>query len=157
MGYGKSGQNARGILTRLYSRAFIMAEPTGPNRRIVFVSVDIGMISQRLRLEVLNRLQSKYGSLYRRDNVILSGTHTHSGPAGYFQYTIFVIASEGFSNRTFEYMVTGIVKQNQPPWGLLTNTLKLLTIPSSNALSPPSPVLRLLFVHRGLVYVVLPP
>nr|XP_027805056.1 neutral ceramidase [Marmota flaviventris] len=110
MGYGKSGQNARGILTRLYSRAFIMAEPTGPNRRIVFVSVDIGMISQRLRLEVLNRLQSKYGSLYRRDNVILSGTHTHSGPAGYFQYTIFVIASEGFSNRTFEYMVTGIVK-----------------------------------------------
>uniref|UniRef100_A0A8D2B388 Neutral ceramidase n=1 Tax=Sciurus vulgaris TaxID=55149 RepID=A0A8D2B388_SCIVU len=109
MGYGKSGQNARGILTRLYSRAFIMAEPTGSNR-VVFVSVDIGMVSQRLRLEVLNRLQSKYGSLYRRDNVILSGTHTHSGPAGYFQYTIFVIASEGFSNRTFEYMVTGIVQ-----------------------------------------------
>ena len=60
--------------------------------------------------KVLSRLQNKYGSLYRRDNVILSGTHTHSGPAGYFQYTTFVIASEGFSNRTFEYMVTGIVK-----------------------------------------------
>uniref|UniRef100_A0A452U3Y5 Neutral ceramidase n=1 Tax=Ursus maritimus TaxID=29073 RepID=A0A452U3Y5_URSMA len=109
MGYSKTGQNARGILTRLYSRAFVMAEPDGSNR-VVFVSVDIGMVSQRLRLEVLNRLQSKYGSLYRRDNVILSGTHTHSGPAGFFQYTVFVIASEGFSNRTFEYMVTGIVK-----------------------------------------------
>lgn len=60
--------------------------------------------------KVLSRLQNKYGSLYRRDNVILSGTHTHSGPAGYFQYTTFVIASEGFSNRTFEYMVTGIVE-----------------------------------------------
>ncbi|XP_011845671.1 PREDICTED: neutral ceramidase isoform X2 [Mandrillus leucophaeus] len=109
MGYSKSGQNAQGILTRLYSRAFIMAEPDGSNRT-VFVSIDIGMVSQRLRLEVLNRLQSKYGSLYRRDNVILSGTHTHSGPAGYFQYTVFVIASEGFSNRTFQHMVTGIVK-----------------------------------------------
>ncbi|KAF3823915.1 hypothetical protein GH733_006919, partial [Mirounga leonina] len=109
MGYSKTGQNARGILTRLYSRAFIMAEPDGSNR-VVFVSIDIGMVSQRLRLEVLNRLQSKYGSLYRRDNVILSGTHTHSGPAGFFQYTMFVIASEGFSNRTFEYMVTGIMK-----------------------------------------------
>ncbi|XP_066100270.1 neutral ceramidase isoform X1 [Saccopteryx bilineata] len=109
MGYGKTGQNARGLLTRLYSRAFVMAEPNGINR-MVFVNVDIGMISQRLRLEVLNRLKSKYGSLYRRDNVILSGTHTHSAPAGYFQYTVFVIASEGFSNRTFEYMVTGIVK-----------------------------------------------
>lgn len=109
MGYSKSGQNARGLLTRLYSRAFIMAEPDGSNR-MAFVSVDIGMVSQRLRLEVLNRLKSKYGSLYRRDNVILSGTHTHSGPAGYFQYTVFIIASEGFSNRTFEYMVTGIMK-----------------------------------------------
>ncbi|XP_070288878.1 neutral ceramidase isoform X2 [Myotis yumanensis] len=109
MGYGKGGQNARGLLTRLYSRAFIMAEPDGSNR-MAFVSIDIGMVSQRLRLEVLNRLKSKYGSLYRRDNVILSGTHTHSGPAGYFQYTVFVIASEGFSNRTFDYMVTGIMK-----------------------------------------------
>ncbi|XP_006831495.1 PREDICTED: neutral ceramidase [Chrysochloris asiatica] len=109
MGYGKSGQKAWGILTRLYSRAFILAEPDGSNR-IVFVNIDIGMVSQRLRLEVLNRLKSKYGSLYRRDNVILSGTHTHSGPAGYFQYTVFVIASEGFSNRTFQYMVNGIVK-----------------------------------------------
>ncbi|XP_040831713.1 neutral ceramidase [Ochotona curzoniae] len=109
MGYSKSGQNAQGVLTRLYSRAFIVAESDGSNR-VVFVSIEIGMVSQRLRLEVLNRLQSKYGSLYRRDNVILSGTHTHSGPAGYFQYTVFVIASEGFSNRTFEYMVNGIVK-----------------------------------------------
>lgn len=109
MGYSKRGQNAQGLLTRLFSRAFIMAEPDGSNRT-VFVSVDIGMISQRIRLEVLNRLKTKYGSLYRRDNVILSGTHTHSGPAGYFQYTLFVIASGGFSNRTFEYIVTGIVK-----------------------------------------------
>uniref|UniRef100_A0A8C2REW9 Neutral ceramidase n=1 Tax=Capra hircus TaxID=9925 RepID=A0A8C2REW9_CAPHI len=109
MGFSKTGQYARGILTRLYSRAFILAEPDGSDR-VVFVSIDIGMVSQRLRLEVLSRLQNKYGSLYRRDNVILSGTHTHSGPAGYFQYTTFVIASEGFSNRTFEYMVAGIVK-----------------------------------------------
>ncbi|XP_069876544.1 neutral ceramidase-like [Dipodomys merriami] len=109
MGYAKSGQYARGLLTRLYSRAFILAEPDGSNR-IVFVSVELGMMSQRLRLEVLSRLKSKYGSLYRRDNVILSATHTHSGPAGYFQYTLFLIASEGFSNRTFEYIVSGIVK-----------------------------------------------
>lgn len=66
-------------------------------------------------LKVLNRLQSKYGSLYRRDNVILSGTHTHSAPAGYFQYSTFVIASGGFSNRTFEYMVAGIMKVGKGP------------------------------------------
>lgn len=51
MGFSKTGQYARGILTRLYSRAFIMAEPDGSDR-VVFVSIDIGMVSQRLRLEV---------------------------------------------------------------------------------------------------------
>ena len=51
MGFSKTGQYARGILTRLYSRAFILAEPDGSDR-VVFVSIDIGMVSQRLRLEV---------------------------------------------------------------------------------------------------------
>ncbi|XP_051002296.1 neutral ceramidase [Acomys russatus] len=109
MGYGKSDQNAQGLLTRLYSRAFIMVDSDGSNR-VAFVTVEICMISQRLRLEVLKRLQSKYGSLYRRDNVILSGVHTHSAPSGYFQDTFFVLASHGFSNRTFQYMASGIVK-----------------------------------------------
>lgn len=51
MGYGKNGQNARGLLTRLFSRAFILADPDGSNR-MAFVSVELCMISQRLRLEV---------------------------------------------------------------------------------------------------------
>ncbi|KAF0884318.1 ASAH2 ceramidase, partial [Crocuta crocuta] len=148
MGFSKMGQNARGILTRLYSRAFVLAEPDGSNR-VVFVSIDIGMVSQRLRLEVLKRLQNKYGSLYRRDNVILSGSHTHSGPGGYFQYTVFVIASEGFSNRTFEYMVTGIVKsiemahQNMKPGKIFINKgnvegTQINRSPSSYLQNPPS-------------------
>ncbi|XP_076775180.1 neutral ceramidase isoform X1 [Arvicanthis niloticus] len=126
MGYGKNGQNARGLLTRLFSRAFIFADPDGSNR-MAFVSVELCMISQRLRLEVLKRLQSKYGSLYRRDNVILSAIHTHSGPAGYFQYTLYILASEGFSNRTFQYLVSGIVKsidiahENLKPGKILIN------------------------------------
>ncbi|KAF3853002.1 hypothetical protein F7725_013690 [Dissostichus mawsoni] len=53
------------------------------------------MISQRLRLE---------------DNVVLSGTHTHSGPAGYFQYTLFMISCKGFMKESIEPLVNGIVK-----------------------------------------------
>ncbi|XP_044516269.1 neutral ceramidase [Gracilinanus agilis] len=126
MGYAKSGQTASGILTRLYSRAFVLAEPD-LSKRVVFVSIDIGMVSQRIRLEVLKRLQSKYGSLYTQENVVLSGTHTHSGPAGYFQYTIFVLSSGGFSKRTFEFIVEGIMKsidqahQNMKPGKIFIN------------------------------------
>lgn len=109
MGYANPDQVGGGLLTRLYSRAFIVAEPND-SRRVVFVSIDIGMVSQRLRLEVLKELKNKYGELYRRDNVILSGTHTHSGPGGYFQYTLFWITSKGLIKPNLNAIVNGIVK-----------------------------------------------
>uniref|UniRef100_A0A8D0KY80 Neutral ceramidase n=1 Tax=Strix occidentalis caurina TaxID=311401 RepID=A0A8D0KY80_STROC len=109
MGYANPDQVGGGLLTRLYSRAFIMAD-LDDSRRVVFVSADIGMVSQRLRLEVLKKLKSKYGELYQQDNVILSGTHTHSGPAGYFQYTLFWITSKGLIRPSLNAIVNGIVK-----------------------------------------------
>ncbi|XP_030058950.1 putative neutral ceramidase C isoform X2 [Microcaecilia unicolor] len=109
MGYANADQVAGGLHTRQYSRAFIVAEPDGSGR-VVFVSADIGMVSQRLRLEVIKQLKAKYGDLYRQDNVIMSGTHTHSGPAGYFQYTLFLISGKGFIKSTFDALVSGIIK-----------------------------------------------
>ncbi|XP_061857514.1 putative neutral ceramidase C isoform X2 [Colius striatus] len=109
MGYANPDQVGGGLLTRLYSRAFIMAD-LDDSRRVVFVSIDIGMVSQRLRLEVLKKLKSKYGELYRQDNIILSGTHTHSGPGGYFQYTLFWITSKGLITSSLNAIVNGIIK-----------------------------------------------
>ncbi|NWR89734.1 ASAH2 ceramidase, partial [Furnarius figulus] len=109
MGYANPDQVGGGLLTHLYSRAFIVAD-LDDSRRVVFVSADIGMMSQRVRMEVLKRLKSKYGDLYRQDNVILSGTHTHSGPGGYFQYTLFWITSKGLIRPALNAIVNGIVK-----------------------------------------------
>ncbi|XP_069719947.1 neutral ceramidase isoform X1 [Phaenicophaeus curvirostris] len=109
MGYANPDQVGGGLLTRLYSRAFIVAD-LDDSKRVVFVSADIGMVSQKLRIEVLNKLKSKYGELYRQDNVILSGTHTHSGPGGYFQYTLFWITSKGLIQPSLNAIVNGIVK-----------------------------------------------
>nr|XP_057925239.1 neutral ceramidase [Doryrhamphus excisus] len=107
MGYANPQQTAAGIHTRLFSRAFIVDDG---QHRVVFVTVDVGMISQRLRLEVLKALQVKYGDLYRQDNVVLSGTHTHSGLGGYFQYTLFMITSKGYIKSSIQPLVAGIVK-----------------------------------------------
>lgn len=49
MGYANPTQMAAGIHTRLYSRAFIIDDG---KQRVLFVTADVGMISQRLRLEV---------------------------------------------------------------------------------------------------------
>ncbi|XP_018616424.1 neutral ceramidase [Scleropages formosus] len=107
MGYANADQTARGLHTRLYSRAFIVDDG---RKRVVFVSVDIGMVSQRLRLEVMKELKSTYGDLYGQDNVVLSGTHTHSGLAGYFQYTLFMITSKGYIKPSIQAIVNGIMK-----------------------------------------------
>lgn len=61
-------------------------------------------------VQVLQALQVKYGDLYRQDNVVLSGTHTHSGLGGYFQYTLFMITSKGYLKASIEPLVNGIVK-----------------------------------------------
>ncbi|XP_034425715.1 neutral ceramidase isoform X2 [Hippoglossus hippoglossus] len=107
MGYANPQQSAAGIHTRLYSRAFIIDDG---RRRVVFVTAEVGMISQRLRLEVLSALQVKFGDVYRQENVVLSGTHTHSGPGGYFQFTLFMISSKGYIRSSIQPLVNGIVK-----------------------------------------------
>ncbi|XP_034535117.1 neutral ceramidase, partial [Notolabrus celidotus] len=107
MGYANPQQNAAGIHTRLFSRAFIIDDGT---KRVLFVTADVGMISQRLRLEVLQALQLKYGDLYRQDNVVLSGTHTHCGLGGFFQYTLFMMSSKGYIRSSVQPIVNGIVK-----------------------------------------------
>lgn len=60
-------------------------------------------------VQVLQALQVKYGDLYRQDNVVLSGTHTHCGLGGYFQYTLFMITG-GYMKAAIEPLVNGIVK-----------------------------------------------
>ena len=59
---------------------------------------------------MLKALEVKYGTLYRRDNVVLSGTHTHGGPAGYFQYTLLFITSKGYVKASVKALVDGIVQ-----------------------------------------------
>ncbi|CAN1322840.1 Neutral ceramidase 2 [Linum perenne] len=79
MGYANIQQNAAGIHFRLRARTFIVAETeTGP--RFAFVNLDAGMASQLVTIRVLDRLKSRYGSLYTEENVAISGTHTHAGP-----------------------------------------------------------------------------
>ena len=47
--------------------------------------------------QVVEKLKSIYGDLYTNDNVLITGIHTHSGPAGYFQYVLFEVR-EGEAN-----------------------------------------------------------
>ncbi|TKY46563.1 Neutral ceramidase [Spatholobus suberectus] len=107
MGYANFGQNTAGIHFRLRARTFIVAESLqGP--RFVFINLDAGMASQLLTLKVLERLNSRFGNLYTKENVAISGTHTHAGPGGYLQYVVYSVTSLGFVKQSFDAIANAI-------------------------------------------------
>jgi neutral ceramidase len=62
-------------------------------------------------MEVVKRLKAIFGNnLYTIDNVLLSGTHTHSGPGGYSHYGLFNLSILGFDKQNFECIVSGMVQ-----------------------------------------------
>lgn len=60
--------------------------------------------------QVLARLKTAYGDLYTEQNVMLSGSHTHSTPGGYMQNLLFDLSILGFVRQTFAVLTSGIVK-----------------------------------------------
>ncbi|ELU11671.1 hypothetical protein CAPTEDRAFT_130746 [Capitella teleta] len=106
-GYASPEQDARGLHTRQYSRAFAF---DADGKRAVFVVAEITMISQAVHTEVLELLAAEFGDMYTRDNVMLTPTHSHSAPGGYHTYVMYGFPSEGFETLTFRAAVDGIVK-----------------------------------------------
>ncbi|KAF5190568.1 Neutral ceramidase [Thalictrum thalictroides] len=107
MGYASMDQNTAGVHFRLRARAFIVAEGV-QGSRFAFVNLDAGMASQLVTIKVLERLKSRYGDVYNEDNLAISGTHTHAGPAGYLQYVVYSVTSLGFIQQSFDAIVNAI-------------------------------------------------
>lgn len=109
-GYAKLDQVGHGIHFRLWSRAFIMV---AGSKRVAFVNVDISQGTQLVKMQVVKKLRSIYRGLYNNDNVLITGTHSHSVPAGYFQYALYEVTSLGYVKQTLDAIVGGIVKSIQ--------------------------------------------
>nr|XP_024217768.1 neutral ceramidase [Halyomorpha halys] len=107
MGYANPAQRGAGLHLRQFSRAFIIDDGSS---RMVFVSADCGMMGTFLRKEILRRLEGKLGDLYTIDNVMISGTHTHSTPGGFLMDILFDLNSWGFVSETFEAYASGITR-----------------------------------------------
>jgi neutral ceramidase len=107
MGYAAHDQKTAGIHLRLRSRAFVIESPCN-GKRVAIVSADLGQAFQAVTLEVVRRLQQKYGLVYGAQNVLLSATHTHGGPGGYSHYLLYNLTVLGFSEENFEAIVNGI-------------------------------------------------
>ena len=118
MGYAMPQQTGHGLHLRLRSRAFIISDLDASddgNSRIMsdntvcFVSVDCGMGSDLVTRRVLNRISELLPEqVCTIENLSISGTHTHSGPAGFLQYVLYQFTSLGFVSETMDAFVEGI-------------------------------------------------
>ncbi|MFL5356612.1 neutral/alkaline ceramidase [Archangium sp.] len=107
LGYVELEQQTAGIHQRLRSRAFVIASPCN-GKRVVVVSADLGMVFQGVKQQVVQRLRATFGRLYSEDNVLVSATHTHSGPGGFSHYALYNLSTFGFVPQNFEVIVNGI-------------------------------------------------
>ena len=106
-GYATPLQTGRGLLFRARARAFVILD-NNTNKRIVYVSVDLGMGFQMVKDGVMTLLQKQFGTLYTYDNVIISGTHTHATPGGIGGTTLVDITTLGFIKPNYDAAVNGI-------------------------------------------------
>jgi hypothetical protein len=135
MGYGRLDQKTAGIHVRLRARAFVIATPCN-GKRIVFVSADLGQLFQVVKQRVMAKLQTAYGSTYTDANVILSATHTHSGPGGYSHYALYNLTILASTSKTLMRWLRASPRRSSghiPTWALVPSPW-----PAAICQTPPS-------------------
>jgi neutral ceramidase len=109
MGYANSSQVGSGLRQRLYSRAFIVGNPSETSERFVYLVLDTQSGDTAIRNGILEGLQAmgpEY-SVYGKDNVAVTGTHSHSGPGAWLNYLLPQITSMGFDKQSYQAIVDG--------------------------------------------------
>ena len=112
MGYADPKQVGSGLRQRLYSRAFIIADPKVAEDRLVYLVLDTQSGDTAVRYGILEALQAlgpEYATVYGQKNVAVTGTHSHSGPGAWLNYLLPQITSKGFNKQSYQAIVDGAV------------------------------------------------
>ncbi len=83
MGWVRADAQSRGQHTRLFARAIVLQYRS---QKVALVAADLGAIAGGLVTEVANRLR---GRGFSEQNILISASHTHSGPGGYFNFSTY--------------------------------------------------------------------
>jgi len=111
MGYADPNQLGTGLRQRLYSRAFVVADPAHPADRFVYLVLDTQSGDTAVRYGVLSGLRALGPDyeVYGHHNLAVTGTHSHSGPGAWLNYLLPQITSKGFDKQSYKAIVDGAV------------------------------------------------
>ena len=111
MGYANPQQLGTGLRQRLYSRAFIVGDTANPHDRFVYLVLDTQSGDTAVRYGIISGLKAlgpEY-SVYGHQNIAVTGTHSHSGPAGWLNYLLPQITSKGFDQQGYRAIIDGAI------------------------------------------------
>jgi neutral ceramidase len=109
-GFVRADQITEGIHFRLRARTFIVVDRAG-GKRIALCTADLGSITHELHREVVEQIQARLGDeTYTIENVILSATHTHCGPGGYWHYGANTPVGSPFYEEHFDAIADGVAR-----------------------------------------------
>jgi neutral ceramidase len=110
-GYADLAQSGSGLRQRLYSRAFIVGELDKPANRHIYIVLDTQAGDTAIRYGILEKLASMGSeySVYGSHNIAVTGTHSHAGPGGWFNYLLPQVTSLGFVRESYQAIVDGAV------------------------------------------------
>lgn len=113
-GWGMPWNVARGVATPLRARALVLSSD---GRHVALVLCDLGIITLAIRRRALELLRDHHPDCsIDSDSLMLSATHTHSGPSGYCEYLFYTFSGPGYSSSTVEVIATGIADAVAAAW-----------------------------------------
>jgi neutral ceramidase len=107
-GYGMWHHRAKGRQTPLHARAFVIREEGG--RPLIFCCLDLGYISQAVRAGVCAALRERFGAEFDEAALVLTCTHTHSGPGGCSHEALYNVVTPGFVVEHYREIVRAAVE-----------------------------------------------
>lgn len=93
-GYGMPQHRAHGRQTPLYARAMFLRDARG--RTLIFCCLDLGYVTYAMRSGVDALLRGGMGADYDEAALVLTCTHTHSGPGGCTHDVLYNLVTPGF-------------------------------------------------------------
>ncbi|GJC96449.1 neutral/alkaline non-lysosomal ceramidase [Colletotrichum higginsianum] len=126
-GYADLAQVGTGLRQRIYSRAFVVGDVSKPSDRFVYLVLDTQSGDTAIRrgiVEGVQALGSAY-SVYNKNNIAVTGTHSHAGPGAWFNYLLPQVTSLGFDRQSYQAIVDGAVLSIKRAHESLTENSKL--------------------------------
>jgi len=93
-GFGNPKHRAYGVRNPLQVRTFYIAAADGAP--LIYACLDLGYVTQAMRAGVVAALQAQWGTAWNEEQLVLTCTHTHSGPGGCTQDGLYNLVTPGY-------------------------------------------------------------